>query len=302
MRAFITGISGFVGGYLAEHLRACGDQAMGSAQKADAVDVVAWDIAMPTTPEVMEPIAAFAPDVIFHLAAISKSEDCGSDQLTPQAIAVNVVGTEHVLELALALPSKPRVVFVSSSYVYPHLNSLEPVSESAALAPPNRYGDSKRLAEERVLAYSQLHGVDVIIARAFQHTGPRQIARFMVPEWCQQFARGVEPVVIRNDEAWVDLLDVRDVVRAYRLLALQGTRGEVYNVGSGVAQRSGDIFAMLRAMADPTRAVHVMSSQPKRGPIADVTKLTSATDWRPQIPLEQTVRDTYAWAQAAQAH
>ena len=301
MRAFITGMSGFVGGYLAEHLRACGDQVMGSSQKADASDLVAWDIAMPTTPEVIEPIAAFAPEVIFHLAAISKPEDCGSDQLTPQAIAVNVVGTEHVLELALTLPSKPRVVFVSSSYVYPQLNSLEPVSESATLAPPNRYGDSKRLAEERVLAYSQLHDVDIIIARAFQHAGPRQIARFIVSEWCQQFVRGDDPVVIRNDEAWIDLLDVRDVVRAYRLLALQGKRGEVYNVGSGVAPRSGEIFAMLRAIADPARSVRVSSSQRKRGPIADITKLKSATGWQPQISLEQTVRDTYAWARAAQA-
>ena len=301
MRAFITGMAGFVGGYLAEHLRACGDDVMGSAQKADTSELVAWDIALPTTPEVVAPVEAFAPEVIYHLAAISKSEDCGTQQLTPQAIAVNVVGTEHVLELARALPSKPRVVFISSSYVYPQLDSLEPVSETAPLSPANSYGVSKLQAEQRVLAYAQLHDVDTIIARAFQHTGPRQIPRFMVPEWCQQFVRGVAPVVIRNDEAWVDLLDVRDVVRAYRLLALQGTRNEVYNVGSGIAQRSGDIFAMLRAMADPARPVHAQSSQRKRGPIADITKLTSATGWRPLISLEQTVRDTYDWAQQALA-
>src|SRR5690606_21693800 len=215
MRAFITGITGFVGGHLAEHLRACGDEVMGSAQKADTSELVAWDIAMPTTSEVIEPIQAFAPEVIYHLAAISKSEDCGVEQLTPQAIAVNVVGTEHVLELAQTLPSKPRVVFISSSYVYPQLDSLDPVRETAPLAPANNYGVSKRQAEERVLAYAQRHGADTVIARAFQHTGPRQIPRFMVPEWCQQFARGDAPVVIRNDEAWVDLLDVRDVVRAY---------------------------------------------------------------------------------------
>jgi GDP-4-dehydro-6-deoxy-D-mannose reductase len=297
MRAFITGMSGFVGRYLAEYLRACGDEVMGTSQRDESPDLIAWDIAMPTSSDVSEAIAAFAPDVIYHLAAISKPEDCGTDQITPQAMAVNVVGTEHVMKLAHMLPSKPRVVFTSSSYVYSP-GSLRPIRESDKLAPPNPYGESKCLAEARALAYSQLHDVDVIIARAFQHAGPRQIARFIVSEWSQQFVQGADPVVIRNDEAWIDLLDVRDVVRAYRLLTQHGVRGEIYNVGSGVAQRSGDIFAMLREIADPKRSMRVLASQPKHGPIADITKIATVIGWRPEIPLEQTVRDTYDWAKA----
>lgn len=297
MKAFITGISGFAGRYLAEHLQACGDRVLGSTQTGEA-GTVAWELSQPFSATALQQLHTFAPDVIYHLAAISKADDCGKQTATPEAISVNVGGTERILELATDLSSQPRVVFVSSSYVYPAVDSLEPLPETTATGPTSGYGHSKLAAEALLQRYVQERGVHAVIARAFQHTGPRQIARFMLPEWCEQFARGVSPITIQNSEVWIDLADVRDVVRAYRGLALHGAPGEAYNVGTGQAHRTGDLFATLRAIADPARPVHVRTTTPKRGPIADIGKLRAATSWRPEMTLEQTIRDTLAWFQS----
>lgn len=291
MKAFITGIAGFAATHLVDHLRACGDEVLGTTQDG-AEGTIAWTIPDPLSPATVARIEAYAPDVIYHLAAMSKAEDCGKHAATEAATAVNFIGTQRVLDLALALASRPRVVFVSSSYVYPAVDSLEPIEESTPPDPTNGYGHSK-LAAERLLETAVCErGLHAVIARAFQHTGPRQAPRFMLPEWCEQFASGARPVVMHNSEAWIDLADVRDVVRAYRLLAQRGKPGEAYNVGSGVARRSGDIFQSLRHIADPNREFLVKTQQLKRGPIADIRKIKAATGWQPQIALEQTIRDT----------
>lgn len=292
MKAFITGITGFAGAYLAEHLRACGDEVLGSTQQGEA-GTIPWELSQPFSDAAVARLREFAPTAIYHLAAISKAEDCGKHAPTPEAIAVNVGGTQRILELATSLPSRPRVVFISSSYVYPAVDSLAPLPETTSPAPTGGYGHSKLLAEQLLQRYVTERGVNAVIARAFQHTGPRQIARFMLPEWCDQFARGTSPVVIHNSEVWIDLADVRDVVRAYRLLALRGACGEAYNVGCGVAYRTGDIFAQLRAIADPARPYQVRTLQSKRGPIADIGKITAATAWQPEISLDQTIHDTW---------
>ncbi len=117
----------------------------------------------------------------------------------------------------------------------------------------------------------------------------------MLPQWAQQFACGTEPVKVHTCDAHVDLTDVRDVVRAYRLLAEHGLSGKAYNVGSGRSRRTGDILEMLRRMADPSRTLIETRPGLKQDPIADVTRLARDTGWRATIPLEQTIADTLAW-------
>jgi GDP-4-dehydro-6-deoxy-D-mannose reductase len=124
----------------------------------------------------------------------------------------------------------------------------------------------------------------------------------MLPEWAVQFARGgPEPVRVRTLNAWIDLSDVRDVVRAYRLLAVAGERGAAYNVGSGQSRRSGEILELLRRTAGAQRAVVETRPGRKQDPIADITRLVRRTGWQPRVPLEQTVADTLAWWQAQSA-
>jgi GDP-4-dehydro-6-deoxy-D-mannose reductase len=96
-------------------------------------------------------------------------------------------------------------------------------------------------------------------------------------------------------QATIDLSDVRDIVRGYRLLADSGRRGEIYNIGSGVPRTSAEVFDLLRAIAN--RDGEVVETHPgiKYDPIADSRKIQNHTNWRPEIPLEKTVADTYQW-------
>jgi GDP-4-dehydro-6-deoxy-D-mannose reductase len=118
----------------------------------------------------------------------------------------------------------------------------------------------------------------------------------MLPEWTRQFAAGGSgPIEVHTLDAWIDLSDVRDVVRAYRLLVERGRRGGVYNVGSGVNRRCGEVFELLRDMADPGRQVIQLHPGRKQAPIAETTGVARDTGWRATIPLETTLSDTLAW-------
>jgi GDP-4-dehydro-6-deoxy-D-mannose reductase len=304
VRALITGVAGFAGSFLAEHLLACGEEVLGSTLHGGwpsdlpphltrRVDAIAWDLGQGLTQTVIRRVADFAPEVIFHLAALSIPSDCGREEPTPHAWRVNVGGTEAVVRLAAAVPARPRVLFVSTCRVYAPVTFDRPlVSENSPLGPTSGYAKTKLAAEEALWRGGRELGVRGIVIRAFNHAGPRQSPRLMLAEWCRQLVRGDEPVQVRRLDGYLDMTDVRDVVRAYRLLALHGHPGEAYNVGGGVSLRSGDIFEQLRAMFDPQRSLVELAPGPHQDPIADLTKLRSTIDWRPEIPLATTLRDT----------
>ena len=306
MNALITGITGFAGGFLAEHLLAAGDCVLGTSRgghwasdsspsAADRCELVAWDVSRTDAAQsaARDAIERYAPQAIYHLAAISVPGDCGGRQPTDEAYRANVLGTRRVLELAASLPSRPRVLVVSTSHVYAPTASSAPLREDAPLGPERGYGITK-LAAEQEAAKAAASGTDVVVARAFQHTGPRQAPRMMLPEWARQFANPARPPVkVLRLNAYIDLSDVRDVVRAYRLLVAHGATGGVYNVGTGRALRSGDVLAELARLADPARVIEEVDSAPKQDPIADIGRLVSTTGWRPEIAWQQTVSDTY---------
>lgn len=306
MKALITGVTGFAGGFLAEHLLACGDQVLGCSRSGrwpawagpdlQRLDLLTCDVGQAggIDERAVRQIAAFAPDCIYHLAALSVPVDCGTLEATPRALEVNVGGTERVLKLAAGLPRKPRVLVISTSHVYGGATKDRHIlDESTPAAPRRAYGQTKWAAEQAALRARTEHDLDVLVGRSFQHTGPRQEPRLMLPEWVVQLVRGEGPVRVKHLDTWIDLSDVRDIVRAYRLLAERGERNGTYNVGSGVARRTGDILAILRRLAGPER--EIVEQQPgeeRWDPIADIGRLCAATGWRPEIEIEQTVRDT----------
>jgi GDP-4-dehydro-6-deoxy-D-mannose reductase len=306
----ITGIAGFAGGFLAEHLLACGDSVLGCSPNGDwehassppirdVVELVEWDLAddKGLTDEACHRIEAFRPEIIYHLAAMSVPQDCGTKEPSPMALAINVEGTRRVLRLAGSLSTQPRVLFVSSSLVYAPVDFDSPrVGEDALLGPVGAYGRTKLAAEEVVRTAVQENGCDAVIVRAFQHTGPRQIDRMMLPQWAKQFASaGNGPVRVHTRDARIDVTDVRDVVRAYRLLAEDGAAGEVYNVGSGVIRRTGDVVQLLRRLAGSNREIEETRPGSKQDPVANIDRLVELTGWHPEISLERTVADTLGY-------
>ena len=347
-RAMITGISGFVGPYLAAHLLESGDAVLGCSpdggwldppprwpvpvdtivetnstgrchardcvsmpnlrcapgghgtRPTDRVEMVGWDIGLDAPPPDAArcAIEQFAPDAIYHLAALSVPADCGEFEPSPAAMMVNVLGTRRLLELAASLVSHPRVLLISTSHVYaPVSTQSSRVDETFPLEPRTGYARSKFLAEEELRrAICQL-GCEGVIARSFNHTGPGQTPRLMVPQWARQLvADGSQPIEIYTRDASVDMTDVRDVVRAYRLLMERGESGATYNVGCGISRRSGDILDLLCTIAgQPDRPIRELRPGLRQCPIADNTRLVRATGWSPVIPFEKTLGDTLEW-------
>ncbi len=304
MKALITGITGFAGSHLAETLLAAGDQILGvsrqghwpanvPAELAASIQLLKWDIREPATTEVQAALAQWQPDCCYHLAAVSIPADCGTTTPTSAALASNVTGTQHVIDLLTTLPQVPRFLLTSSNHVYAPVCPEDPVvSEEATVNPESAYGKTKLAAEAIVLQAVHNQQLDACIVRSFQHTGPRQQARLMVPEWACQFARETETVRVQTLDSCLDLSDVRDVVRAYRAIMQQQTSETIFNVGSGIAIRSGNVCELFQQLATSRRQIEEISPGQRQHPIADISRVQKATDWKPVIQLAQTLKDT----------
>ncbi len=281
MRALITGGTGFAGRHLAAHCAAQGDEvvALGSAD-ADLLDPAAARRA----------VAGAAPDVVYHLAAqahVGRSWDDPAGTLRD-----NLSLAIHVFEAVRAEAAGATVVAVSSGEVYGPPESL-PVTESAPLHPQNPYAVSKAATDLLARFYADAHGLRVVVARAFNHAGPGQEPIYAIASFAKQAAAG-DVVVTGNPDTRRDYTDVRDVVRAYRLLAASGTPGEAYNVCSGRTASAAELVALLgvrehRINPDLVRAHEVMEVR------GSADKLHAATGWAPAIGLDATLRDTVAW-------
>jgi GDP-4-dehydro-6-deoxy-D-mannose reductase len=246
---------------------------------------------------VREVVGAHRPDAVYHLAGWA---DVGSSWSNPAgALHLNAVGTLHVLE-ASREAGVERVLSVASAEVYGVVAEDElPVREDAPLRPTSPYAASKVAAEAVAQQAFLGHGLGVLRVRPFNHIGPGQSEHFLAPALAGRVARaerdGADTVAVGNLTPRRDLTDVRDVVRAYRLLIERGEPGEVYNVCSGRDVAVQELADSLLAMADRPLALEPdpALSRPVDLPVlrGDPTRLQAATGWAPEIPLEQTLHD-----------
>ena len=289
MRALITGAGGFAGGHLAAACRDAGDEVV-EVSRATGTDL--RDAAA-----ARDAISAAAPDVVYHLAARAHVGESWKD---PQGfLADNLAMTLNVLDAVRADAPEAVVVAVSSGELYGPPESL-PVTEEAPLRPQNPYAVSKASADLLAGFYADAHGLRVIRARPFNHAGPGQEPTYAIASFARQAAAGGDPVriVTGSPDTRRDYTDVRDVVRAYRLLAERGDPG-IYNVCSGRTASARELIELLASAAgaaldhvvDPSlvRAHEVMEVR------GSAERLRAATGWEPEIALERTLADTVAW-------
>ncbi|WP_435008597.1 GDP-mannose 4,6-dehydratase [Tundrisphaera lichenicola] len=308
MQALVTGISGFVGGHLVEHLLDSGDAVSGLshsgrwpenlAHLATSARIEACDLASIGQDEMLEILARARPEAIYHLAAQANPQASVAD---PRGTwALNLGGTLTLLEAVKASGLRPRVVVVGSGVCYgnPGPEHL-PVSESCPLRPNNPYSASKGAADLLGIQHFLAHGTDVVMARPFNHAGPRQSSTYVLGALARQVAEveaGIKPaVMVGNLDIVRDFTDVRDVVRAYRLLSTKGDPGEIYNLGSGRGTKLSDALEILRGRAEVPIEVQVDPSRvrPVDQPllVADASKLRASTGWEPLFSIERTLAD-----------
>jgi GDP-4-dehydro-6-deoxy-D-mannose reductase len=288
MRAFITGGAGFVGHHLENHLRSCGDDVTSADRECDVTKRVS----------VLEHLGQSQPEVIYHLAAMTHVGESWDDPT--EFTRVNVLGTKILLDAAREVVPQATIIFVSTADVYGIVDEEDlPVRETFRTAPTNPYSSSKLEAEHFARDAARETGQHVIIVRPFNHVGPGQSTKFVIPALVSRLfeARdeGRKEIRVGDLSTRRDFSDVRDVVKAYRLLTLLGRPGEVYNVASGFDTALSDIANTLRKEIAPDVELVVDPSllRPVEVPVlrGSFEKLHDATGWEPVITLETSLHD-----------
>jgi GDP-4-dehydro-6-deoxy-D-mannose reductase len=291
MRALITGGKGFVGQWLAAHLKNCGDEVAVIDIETDVADGAAVGRVM----------ADVAPDVVYHLAALTHVGE--SWENPSQVLRVNVLGTAELLAAARAHCAEARILVVSSAEVYGVVTPEQlPLGEDTPTLPASPYAASKLAAEAVALQAWRGYGQSVIVVRPFNHIGPGQSPNFFVPALAKRIVEakrsGVSVLPVGTLSTRRDFTDVRDVVAAYRLLMERGSGGEVYNVCSEHDVAMSDVADQLLALADVDASFQTDPAlvRPVDIPVlrGDASRLRGAIGWQPRIPLATTLADVLA--------
>lgn len=298
-KALITGSQGFVGHYLRRELEANG-YAVTGLDRRDEPDTVVADLL--DEERIRQVIADLAPDAVFHLAG--QASVARSWQVPQKTVELNVVAAINLMEAVRASNPACRMVMVGSSDQYGSLGDAgQRVDETIDMHPQTPYAVSKKAQEEMAQVYVRAYGMNICMTRSFNHGGAGQAKGFLIPDFASGIVaveRGEAPCLrVGNLTARRDFTHVRDVVRAYRLIAEKGRQGEVYNVGSGTTHSAQEILDLLRSMAKCQIPVEqdTAKMRPSDTPVicCDHSKLTQDTGWQSEESLDTILRETLAY-------
>lgn len=311
MKAFITGINGFAGSHLAEHLlshnyNVCGSALPGTPLEnlrtiENKIELIYLDIR--NFDSTKDALSRTRPDQIYHLAAAASVADSFKTPLV--TFEVNVFGAINLLEAVRALKNDPMILFSGSSDVYGHVPPENiPIREDYPLKPMSPYAVSKATVDMTGYQYFNNFGLKIIRTRSFNHIGPRQSDMFVISAFAKQVAEiekgSREPVLkVGNLEAVRDFTHVKDVVSAYRLLVERGVAGEAYNVCSG---KPYSISALLKVLLGLTKKQITVERDKDKIRAVDIpvllgdnAKIKAAVGWGPTETIPHAVEETLNW-------
>lgn len=308
MKAFITGITGFAGSFLAENLLARGSYDVSGTYLTDSSldnvkhlegKVKLHKIDLQDANLVNKIIGQEKPDQIFHLAAITAPGDSFKN---PDKYLSNITVQLNLLEAVRGANINPRILIVSSGEIYGAINPEDlPIDEDTPFRPANPYAVTKIAQDFLGLQYFIAYKLQIIRVRPFNHIGPRQSTDFVVSSFAKKIAdieKGkTDPILtVGNLSAKRDFTDVHDTIEAYVRIIEKGTAGDVYNIGSGHSIQIKEIVEKLISLSKTKIDYKVDDAliRPTDTPdlICDNTKIKLLTGWEPKISIDQTLRET----------
>ena len=305
-KAFITGVSGFAGSYLSEHLLKKGYAVSGTYLNEESLKVLPnkdklrlHGLNLLDEDKTLGLIESERPDYLFHLAALISPK--ASFDNPKETFVNNICAEINILEAVKKCGLQTRILIVSSGEVYGLVSKKDlPIDEETPYNPTNPYAVSKLSQDFLGLQYFLSHKLKVIRVRPFNHSGPRQSSAFVISAFAKGIAeieKGKRKVLnVGNIKSKRDFSDVRDMVKAYALAIEKGKEGQVYNLGGGKSFAISQVLEMLINLShvkievreDP--ALMAPSDNPEL--VCDYSKFSKLTGWIPKIPIEKTLKDT----------
>lgn len=301
MKSLIIGAAGFVGEYLINELLSFNDEVYATKLANENIkassNVKIYDLDILNENNIKEVLEEIKPDCIYHLAAQSSvALSWKKPKLTAE---INIIGSINLLEAVRMYLPNTKVLLVGSSEEYGKIDYSKRVDENIKSNPQNIYAITKMTVEQIGKIYANAYNLNIYMTRSFNHIGPNQSRQFVVADFCNQVVdieKGIQEPVIRvgNLKSKRDFTDVRDIVKAYRIIMEKGQNGEVYNVGSGNSMSIEEILNMI--LNNSKKEIKVEIDSARFRPIdvekieADITKINSL-GWNRTYKLEDTIKD-----------
>ncbi|NCN82861.1 MAG: NAD-dependent epimerase/dehydratase family protein [Candidatus Pacebacteria bacterium] len=301
----ITGGTGFAGSHLAEYLLETEPDAtihlttlhQGAERLPDTLGkATIHELDLANLEQTQALFTEVQPNEIYHLAAMA--EVGSSFEQAAKITSVNMQLQLSVLTALQTITPLARILIIGSALEYGKVEPSElPITEDQPFRPLNPYAVSKVAQDLLAYAYAQSYGLQILRVRPFNHTGERQTTAFAIPAFAEQIVkveRGEQTTLrVGNLAAIRDILDVKDVVRAYTVVMQRGVVGEVYNIGSGVGVSMQTIVDGLIQLAQVPITIAVDEARLRPADIpelrADIQKI-SALGWQPEISLTDTLQ------------
>lgn len=295
----VTGANGFVGSHLAKELSENDFSVIGigggTKKGNNSTFFAEFKVLDLMDPEAVNTIDFTKVDSVIHLAGLAAPAPSFDKPM--KYINTNIGIEVNLFEAALAQNAKPRFIVISSGTLYDPKSPM-PFTESSNICPNSPYAISK-IGQEQTAQYYAIRGFECIVVRPFNHIGPGQNPGFIVPDLAKQIVEfekdNSKAIKVGNLDAKRDYTDVRDIVRAYRLLLDKGIPGETYNVCSGASTSGHEILAGLLEAANCKPSVvknDAMNRPSDREELyGSLDKLSADTGWQPEIPLKTTLSD-----------
>lgn len=301
MRILITGINGFVGSYLCEYIITKDVEIFGTSRKkykSQHDNIFIYKLDLLNKDDLIEMLKKVKPDIIFHLAAQSSVGYSWKNK--QETLNYNIISSLNLFESVVELDINCKIISVGSSEEYGLFKNASFIQEDQKEDPLSPYGLSKLTVSIMARQFYKAYGLNILHTRTFPHVGPRQGIGFVTQDFASKIVsieEGKSPpqILVGNLEAIRDFTDVRDIVKAYWELALNGVAGEIFNVCSG---RGFSIKEILDKFLDLAKVkIEVVVDQEKLRPsdvpymVGSNKKILETTSWTPQISIDKSLLD-----------